>query len=747
MRKWRRGIFFGLALGCIASVFAFTPWYQKLENSLGLYALFHLRGAIAAPPELVVVGINNRTGAKLQLAQLPRDWPRSMHAQLIEKLQGAAVIIFDMDFRQAKDPASDAAFAAAIARAGNVVLFEHLDGRLQPVEDSEGRHQGAIWIENREPPLPIFAQAAQGLGPFPLPKLDAGVDRFWTFKSSASDVPTMPVVALQIYAQKILGDKLAGSGIFLARTFTADSTTNTSATATALQLKDWMLAQRAHFENQSANPAIQREQLTSEQLTDEQARLLHSLVQLYRGANVRFLNFYGGPGSILNLPYQSVIQGEDPNLAPGALDVRGKIVFVGYSDLFDPGQPDRFYTIFTQDNGVDLSGVEIAATALGNLLRDESLKPLGAVHTLLLLLAFGLVLGAISYLMPANFGVPASLLLAGIYLALAQWNFNQHHFWWPLATPLLVIVPLALTLGLFGQYRLERKRARTFSDAIRLYLPEEVSRQMAVDSERAANVINKVTYSSCLATDMAGFSTLAETMNPGQLAQFLNDYFEALAQPLKEQGVNITEFRADAIMCAWTGPRDDPRVRRLPIIAALAACKAIAKFNLTRDLSGQLRVGIAEGDVYVGHAGGGGHFVYSIVGDCANTASRIEGLNKQLHTQVLATSSVLQGIEDFLTRRVGNFYFVGKSEALAICEIAAPFNLASDTQKQIFYDYQIALDYFEAGDWNRAQAQLEAILMAHPQDGPSQFLHRRCREYLASDNLPSNPQIITLTSK
>jgi len=738
MPNWRRGLMFGLALGGLGSAFALTPYFQKLETSLGLYTLFHLRGPIPAPAELAVVGINNRTGDKLGLAQLPRDWPRSMHAQLVDKLSatGAAVIIFDMDFRQPKDSAADSQFAEAIARAGNVVLFEHLDGRLQPVEDAQGRHRGAIWIENREPPLALFTQGAAGLGPFPLPKLDAGVDRFWTFKSSASDMPTMPVVALQVYAQKMIAPALFHHSFF------SPLPTPDRDTSPALQLKDWMLAERAHLEQNSVR--IDNQEAQARQTSSP---LIHALLQLYRGPNVRFLNFYGGPGSILNIPYQSVILGEDPNLPAGALDFRGKIVFVGYSDLFDPGQPDRFYTIFTRADGVDLAGVEIAATALGNLLRDESLKPLGAVATLMVLFSIGLLLGAICFLMPANVGVPLALAVCAGYLVAAQWSFGHEQAWWPVASPLLLQFPLALTLGLFGQYRLERKRARTISDAIRLYLPDEVSRQLSVDAERAASVINKVTYSSCLATDMAGFSTLAETMSPGELAVFLNDYFEALAQPLKEQGVNITEFRADAIMCAWTGARDDPRVRRLPLIAALAACKAIAKFNLQRGLKGALRVGIADGEVYVGHAGGGGHFVYSIVGDCANTASRIEGLNKQLHTQVLATSSVVQGIEDFLTRRVGNFCFVGKTEALPITEIGAPLEQASDTLRQLFSAYQLALERFEAGAWAEAQALFETLLLKFPEDGPSQFLYQRCRDYLTQGNAPSDPRVITLTSK
>ena len=56
-------------------------------------------------------------------------------------------------------------------------------------------------------------------------------------------------------------------------------------------------------------------------------------------------------------------------------DLKGRVVFVGYSDLYEPDQPDRFYTVFTGADGVDLSGVEIMATAFANLLTDRTLRP------------------------------------------------------------------------------------------------------------------------------------------------------------------------------------------------------------------------------------------------------------------------------------------------------------------------------------------------------------------------------------
>ncbi len=99
-----------------------------------------------------------------------------------------------------------------------------------------------------------------------------------------------------------------------------------------------------------------------------------ALAGLYEGGDQRYLNFYGPPGSIPNIPYNAVFNDGSTT------DFNGKVVFIGLSDLYDPGQPDRFYTVFTNDDGVDLSGVEIAATAFANMLTDRSLRPAGASH-------------------------------------------------------------------------------------------------------------------------------------------------------------------------------------------------------------------------------------------------------------------------------------------------------------------------------------------------------------------------------
>jgi len=754
MKRWLRGLLIGCAISVVGLLLFVTDspetnsgLYYLAEARVGLYSLFHVRGKRTPPPEVAVVAINARTGEKLGLPPLPRDWPRTIHGKLVDELtrRGAKTIVFDFDFRRSRNEQHDLAFARSIAASGRVVLFEYLTGQFRPIEDAEGRTQRTIWMEELQQPIPVLTNAARALGSFPLPKLGAAVHQFWAFKESAGDSATMPVSALQVFSLPHYAQwrNLLSEAIPLpADRFPPAA----SDIGNAKQVKALMNATRHLFKKNpdlaqqvEATPAFSR-------ASDSEARLFRALLSLYGGSDQPFLNYYGPPGTIPNVPYHAVIKGGDPNLAPDALDFTGKAVFVGYADLLNPGQEDRFFTVFTHDEGVDLSGVEIAATAFANLIENRTVKPVGAGVTLAVLFVFGMVMGALVYLAPAAIGVTLALVLAFAYAAAAQISFNHTGAWWPLVTPLLVQLPLALFIGLYAQYRLQHRRVQHVSEAIRKYVPENVS-SVLTNAELKADDINKVTYGTCLATDMAGFSTIAEKMAPGDLAKFLNEYFDVLAQALKRHGVSVTEFRADAIMCAWTGAADDPRVRSLPVAAALDAAQAITAFNTQRGLQGSLRIGLADGEFYVGHAGGGGHFVYSIVGDCANTASRIENLNKHLGTRILTSGGVVRDQDDLLVRPLGRYRFVGKHEALPITEVVATKAAASVFQKELCTQFMPAFAAFEHGEWGQAVTLFDSLLREVPHDGPSRFLLERCKANLQPGATPDEPGVITMTAK
>ncbi len=743
MRRWLIGLAVGLLVGIAGLVVGLSPLGTSFELAVGLTWLFNVRGSIEPPEDVVVVAMDSRTGEQLGLPALPRDWPRSVHAELVDALAqgGASVIVFDVHFGRAKDPESDQAFVEAVRRAGNVVLVELLTGKRQPIVDQAGRNVGMLWKEESVPPFAELAEAASGLASFPLPKEAASVYQIWVFKESTDQAPTLPAVALQLHAR----DEAIG---LRDRVRTAASGEHASlpdldsAFSDATQLRALMRGIRDIFERspELLGPA---EQATA----DASITLGEALKALYAGEAHRFLNFYGPPGTIPSVPYHAVLKGSDPNVPAEALDFTGKVVFVGYSDLFDPGQPDRFYTMFTRDDGVDLSGVEIAASGFANLLTNRSLTPVSAWTAAVLLMLFGISMGIAVYLLPGYIGVPVAFALAGAYASAALVVFRELVVVLPVATPLLMQAPVALFIGLLGQYLLERQRGQRISEAINYYLPDDIARDLA-QNKLDPNKLNQVLYSTCLATDMAGFSTIAEHLPPRELAEFLNDYFETLSAPLKKHGVHVTEFRADAIMCAWTVEQPSPDPRRQALLAALAAGEAIKDFRQRHDMPGaRLRIGLEAGFVYIGHAGGGGRFVYSIVGDSANTASRVEGLNKYVGTQILATGDVVEGFENFLTRYLGDFQFVGKTDAIPIYEVMAKRESVSDQQLRLCEAFDSGMALYRDAKWSEAAASLEKILEEFTDDGPTKYFLARCQRYLSEPELAEDPRVVRMNVK
>ncbi|KJV07725.1 adenylate/guanylate cyclase domain-containing protein [Methylocucumis oryzae] len=210
----------------------------------------------------------------------------------------------------------------------------------------------------------------------------------------------------------------------------------------------------------------------------------------------------------------------------------------------------------------------------------------------------------------------------------------------------------------------------------------------------------------------------------------------------------MIEFRADGVMCAWTAESSCVEPRYNALLAGIEAVEAIAGFQKRyAQFSHSLRIGIEDGMAYVGHAGGGGHFVYSIVGDCANTAARIESLNKKLKTQLLVSASVLAGVGGLLCRFVGDFRFVGKTEPLSIYEVVASDEQASDAQIQLCQQFGAAMKVLSTGDWNKAGDMFAEILTEFPSDGPSRFHLERCRRCSAVPLVSDSPLVIHLDSK
>ncbi len=724
MPRWIKGLIFGCVTGLVGAILGLTPLGVDFEKHVGLNWLFHVRGPIEPPPEVAVVAINARDIAGLDLPKLPRDWPRSIHAELINRLveRGAAVIVFDMDFQRAKDAEHDAVFADVVAESERVVLFERLNGRRQPIYDISGVQTGTIWVEELVPPIPELAAAAKALAPFPVPKVQVNVYQFWPFKPSAGGVATMPAVALQVLAlpaqqrwMEVL-ERAGAMGI-------EDLPHQATEVGRAAGVNNLMLALRSTFAGDPGLGARIRALLaddtgqTAVKLAEH--RLITALTGLYAGADNRYLNFYGPPGSIPNIPYNAVIKGEAPGISPSDLDFAGKVVFVGFSDLYDPGQPDRFYTVVTNEHGVDLSGVEIAATAFANMLTDRSLRPAGALATVAILLLIGLLLGAGIYLLKASLAVPLALLMSGLYIVGVQSAFNTADLWLPLAIPVLVQLPMALFVGLLAQYLTEARSRRQLKTVFGQYVPPEIVDEMSRHPDEQFSVDGESREMSVLFCDIRSFTTISESLPADELKNLLNHFFTPMTRIIFEKRGTIDKYVGDMIMAFWGAPVQDPLHRQHAVEAALAM---LDKLEDMRPDFGEhnwpeinVGIGINSGMMNVGDMGSEYRRAYTVIGDAVNLGSRLEGLTKYYGVRLIVSETTAADLDGVVLRRLDRVKVKGKDEPVTIYEPVGLTTRVSGVRLNEVDESNKALEVYFTGNWGQARSAFQSLRDAMPE--------------------------------
>jgi adenylate cyclase len=133
----------------------------------------------------------------------------------------------------------------------------------------------------------------------------------------------------------------------------------------------------------------------------------------------------------------------------------------------------------------------------------------------------------------------------------------------------------------------------------------------------------------------------------------------------------------------------------------------------------------------LGNVGALDHYEYRAVGDIVNTASRVQGLNKYLGTQILVSEEVLHQLDGFLTRELGTFLFAGKSQPLVVHELLCRIEESNKQHKSLCAIFAEALDAYQRRFWEEAIEKFHEILSSNSskEDGPSVFYVKLCEQY------------------
>jgi adenylate cyclase len=449
---------------------------------------------------------------------------------------------------------------------------------------------------------------------------------------------------------------------------------------------------------------------------------------------------YCGPGySYLHKSMADVVQQKLPKAT-----FQDKIVLVGATAT---GIGDLRATPF---GGLDYPGVEVHANVIDDILHQTSLArgARQALWDVLLIVFFGVPLGIWMALVSPRwmwFGFGLLAPLAGVdYLAFL------HGSWLNFTVPAATLTGNVILVSLF-RVLIEEKEKRRVRSAFGQFVPPEVIRRLLVNPQL---VQPKKTDITVMFSDIRGFTSISEKLDAQDLALFLNQYLTDMTQIVFAHQGTLDKYIGDAVMAFWGAPYEEPGHAVRACNGALDMMKRVQEMQKKWEAEGKphldIGIGLNTGVASVGRMGSVLRYGYTALGDTVNLSSRLEGLNKEYGTHILANETTYHAAKDagFVFRELDLIRVKGKLQPATIYELlgrSAELGADQDVQARLELFAQ-ARELYRKREWNKAQRTFEDVI-GKWEDGPSRTYWKRCQEYLFDEPPSGWDGVFTMTHK
>jgi adenylate cyclase len=284
------------------------------------------------------------------------------------------------------------------------------------------------------------------------------------------------------------------------------------------------------------------------------------------------------------------------------------------------------------------------------------------------------------------------------------------------------------------KYQQEEKARRQIRSLFGTMVSPDVLRYLEEHPDRLT-LTGRKTECTMLFSDIAGFTSIAETMPPQKLSALLNAYMTPMTQIILQHEGYVDKFNGDAIMAVWGVPYATTDHAERACRAALAQQAALDTLNteLERRFGRRIdiRIGICTGTVTAGNMGSADRFQYTVLGDAVNLAARLESLNKQYGTRILIGEATRAALPpDLALRRIDRVAVAGKQQGCTVYELRT-------TADPLTARYEAAWDAYAAQNWDAAEHQLRALAKDTPNDRPTQILLNRITTYRTNPPPPN----------
>ena len=399
--------------------------------------------------------------------------------------------------------------------------------------------------------------------------------------------------------------------------------------------------------------------------------------------------------------------------------ITNHIVFIGTSAI---GLQD----IYATPVEVRMAGVEAHAQVVEQILGEQFLERPDwiAGMEIVTFLFLGILLALIVPHLGAAKGALLSAVLAGSVFYGSYFAFTNKQL---LFDPILILIGILasyLVITLTSFYLTESERSRIRS-AFSMYLSPTMVKKVSEDPD-LLTLGGEERNMTILFLDIRGFSKISHGLEPNEITTFLNIFLTPMTNILQDGHATIDKYIGDAIVAFWNAPLDDPEHEVNAAKAVMAMMRSLDDLNEKYMAQSEIKwpddvrmgIGLNTGVCCVGNLGSEQRFSYSMIGDAANLASRIEGLTKQYKVHVLVGDSTAGKISEFAIIEADLIQVVGRPTPERVFILAGEEKEAqTDDYKALIPIHKIFLDAYREQKWKTAEALIpELHSLAKPLD-------------------------------
>lgn len=689
-------IFLGTLIGILAwsLIFLFYSYGFFEPYELKTYdALCRLQAQRSpAPPEVVLIVVDQGSLEAAQRQGIPWPWPRQMYAPIVQycAAAGARALAFDVLFDQ---PSSygredDQILAEALKQNGHGFLALFLSREQRPPalwENKIVRQNGLPLRDNTRQtsfpyvstilPIEILAEGAAGLGNVMVLPGPDGVYRqlplVFFYRNQ-----WIPSLGLAVYRHLYGNDPLV----------LQNKSLKTGKEEVPLDRQGLFLL---HY----YNPAKDFPRLSA-----------FNVVQ----------------------SFQALQEGGKPVYPLHVL--KDKIVFLGFTAA-------GLYDLKPTPLSPVSPGVTAHATFVANLIHKDFRVRMSPAALLAISLSLAVAMGVAVMLISSLWKL--ALLLVGLAAAVGFFvTFSFQKSLWVDGVLLSGNLGLSFAMSTAFSYATEGRQRRQIKQMFSRYMSDLLIQDLLKNPDKL-RLGGEKRVLTVFFSDLAGFTSLSEKLSPEEVVALLNRYLTAMTDIILRSGGLIDKYEGDAIMAFWGAPvpQEDHAIR-----ACLAALDNQSRLGELRQefLQAGLppihaRIGINTGEMIIGNMGSSQRFDFTVIGDSVNLASRLEGAGKEYGIRILISENTYSHAADRIeVRELDLLRVKGKDKPVRIYELLARRGQLPETLQKGRELFLGGLNLYRKQKWEEAKSHFQGVLDLLPDDGPSKTFVRRCEQFQES---------------